>query len=442
MNCTSASPNIVSMKKNNSVKDKALLLYFPLAMLYQVLMMFYLDTHLVLPLQALTLLYGLWALGRIKYNNNFKSIVVIFIIYSILSVVFVIGSKLIDGFVYDVRVVILPMFTIFIGMWHDDNMFYKFFIYSVSFCMGLGLLLYLIRPGWYLSYLVDCYNNAWYNTSAVATEDNIMSGQLGWAYRFCGIYSTPYAISYFATFALCLLAVDIYREESTRLITKRWVQWVCFIVLALAAILCQNRVAMIYTVFIIAVALIYGIKVHNKARHFFTGLIVTVILVGTFIFIRYQNDDFFVMLKETLSGRVEEMKLSNLENSSRSSQIQITLKSWNNVPFGEGLGSRGGVARSLGAPGITDNGYIKLLVEQGVLGFCILLVIFLKSALRALRRYRLYAAELLMIGYVLFTLIGANTLGMSYDFMIIMWYAVGRIWNKKYLQTGTKYMIA
>ena len=355
---------------------------------------------------------------------------------------FVWGTRLIAGYVNDIRVVLLPMLALFIGMYHSDNKFYKLFIYSATICMSIGLFLYFTRPGWYLNYLIDCYNNAWYNTGAIATEDNIMSGELGWAYRFSGIYSSPYAVSYYATFALCLLAVDIYREETKRLITKRWVQWACFIVLALAAILCQNRVAMIYTVFIIFVALIYGIKVHNKARHFFTGIIVSVILVGTFVFVRYQNDDFFVMIKETLSGRVEEMKFSNLENSSRSNQIEITLRSWDNVFFGEGLGSRGGVARSMGAAGITDNGYVKLLVEQGVFGFTALLLVFLISANRARKKYRLFAAELLMIGYVLFTLIGANTLGIAYDYMIIMWYAVGRIWNKKYLVNGTRYEIA
>lgn len=430
------------MTESKSILGRLWIWYFPLAILYQLLMMLYIDTHLVLPLQALVFFFGILAFVKVPYNKGFKTLLTFYIVISILSIVFVIGTRLIEGYVNDVRVVILPMFAVFIGMYHADNKFYKYFIYSATICMGIGLFLYLTRPGWYLNYLIECYNNAWYNTGAIATENNIMSGQLGWAYRFSGIYSTPYAVSYYATFALCLLAVDIYREESNRLITKRWVQWACFIVLALAAILCQNRVSMIYTVFIILVALIYGIRVHNKARHFFTGLIISVIFVGAFILIRYQNDDFFVMIKETLLGRVEEMKFSNLENASRSNQINVTLQSWNNVFLGEGLGSRGGVARSLGVAGITDNGYVKLLVEQGLIGFSTLLLVFLVSANRARKKYRLFAAELLMIGYVLFTLLGANTLGMAYDYMIIMWYAVGRIWNKKYLQNGTEYMIA
>lgn len=413
--------------------EKCLLWYYPLDMIYRFFLLRDIDTHLILLLQAFVFLYALYVFSLIRHNSSFKGEIVFFILYSVLSVFLVLaGDGIIEGYVNDLRVVILPMLAIFIGMYNKSDKVYKVFLYSVFFCMAIGLYLYFVKPAWYVQHLIDYWNDQWY-TGGMATEENIMSGAFLWSSRFSSIFSTPYAVSYFGTFALCMLTVDIYKDKKNRLIKSRWMQWSFFVILAICAFLCQNRVAIIYLVFLIVLALVYGIKNNRSERKFFMYLVAGIAIIFTFTVVKMSKDEFISVIIDTFVERVEDTQENGLYNTSRDSQIVSTLKSWDNYLLGEGLGSRGGVARRLGLPGVTDNGFVKLMVEQGIIGFIFLMLIFFKSIHRAYKHRRYLSTELLIIGYVLFTMIGANPLGMEFDYMIIMWFALGHIWNKRYL---------
>lgn len=423
------------MKNLAATLEKCLLWYFPLDMIYRFFLLRSIDTHLILLLQALVFLYGAYAFTRVKYNGGFKGALTLFILYSVFSIFWVLtGDGIVEGYINDLRVVILPMFAVFIGMYNKSDKVFKVFLYSVIACMIVGLYLYFVKPDWYIQHLIDYWNDQWYTGSSVATEDNITSGAFLWSSRFSAIFTTPYAVSYYGTFALCILTVDIYKDEANRIIKKRWVQWLLFVILSITAVLCQNRVAIVYLVFLIIVALFYGIKNHRTERKFFIYMVVGILLIITVVVIKLRQDEFISVIIDTFIERVEDTQENGMHNVSRDSQVTLTLNSWDNYIFGEGLGSRGGVARRMGYPGVTDNGFIKLMVEQGILGLVFLLSIFIGSALHALKRRKYLSPELLMMGYVLFTMIGANSLGMEFDYMIIMWFAMGHIWNKRYLE--------
>ena len=417
-----------------SFLEKCLLWYFPLDTMYILLGMRGIDTHLILPLQALVFFYGFIAFFSLKKINRLSLLVIFYIVLSVFSVVFIpSGDRLIEGYINDMRVVVLPMLAIFIGMNNHSDKLYKVFVYAIVISMIIGLLLYFFKPDWFIQRMVEKYNNEWF-TNANATDDSIMSGQLGWTSRFAAIYGSPYGVSYFGTFALCLLTVDIFKDEEHRLIKKRWIQIGSFIVLAISAVLCQNRVAIVYLAFLLMFGMFYGIKHKRKEGKLFRNILIGVLLIGTIVIIRYQDNDFVTMIKETLIERFVDTQENGLHNTSRDTQVRLTLNSWDNFVLGEGLGSRGGVARSQGKPGVTDNGYVKLIVEQGIFGFIILLLIFLTSIFHAFKHRKYLYAEMLILGYVLFTMIGANPLGMEYDYMIIMWFSLGHIWNNGYLQ--------
>lgn len=421
------------MKDSTSFFEKCLLWYFPLDMVYRFLFLREIDSHLILPLQVFIFLYAIYSYSVIHFGKSFRDYVALFIIYSILSFILVAaGNGPIAGYFNDLRVVILPMSAVFIGIHNKSDNLYKVFLYSVVISMIIGLYLYFAKPSWYIQHLINYWNDQWY-TGGMATEENIMSGAFLWSSRFSSIFVTPYAVSYYGTFALCMLTVDIYKDKNNRLIKSRWVQWSFFVILAIGAFLCQNRVAIVYLVFLIVLALVYGIKNNRSERKFFMYLVVGIAIIFTFTVVKMSKDEFFSVIIDTFVERVEDTQENGLYNTSRDSQIVSTLKSWDNYMLGEGLGSRGGVARRLGLPGVTDNGYVKLLVEQGIIGFVFLMFIFLKSARRAYKHRRYLSTELLIIGYVLFTMIGANTLGMEFDYMIIMWFALGHIWNIRYL---------
>ena len=424
----------VQSRMKSSFLEKLLLWYFPVEMMYRFLLLRDIDTHMILLLQAFILVYGAIAFLRTKYNGSFKTFVCFYLVYSILSIVFVVSdSRLIAGYINDLRVVLLPILAVFIGMYSKNEKIYKVFIYTVVVCMTIGLYLYFVKPAWYIQHLVEYWNDQWYSTST-ATEDNIMSGTYLWASRFSAIFTTPYAVSYFGTFALCLLTVDIYKTEDKRLIKNRVLQLLFFSVLAISAVLCQNRVAIVYLACLLLWGLYYGTKNHRKEKNIFICAFAGTALIIAVAVIYLAQDEFMAVIIDTLTERFTDTQENGLHNVSRDSQVSLVFNSWNNIPFGEGLGTKGGVARRLGLPGVTDNGYIKLMVEQGILGLLLVVTLFLASAKRAYKYRKYLMSELLIIGYVLFTMIGANTLGMEFDYMIIMWYAVGRIWNSKYLK--------
>lgn len=427
-----ASSFLYTREQRVSIWEKMLLWYFPLEMIYRFLLLRNIDTHLILPLQAFILMYGFIAWTKVQNGN--KLLVTLYIVYSLFSIVFIlIGNESIPGYINDVRVVLLPMLAIFIGMKSPSPQIYRVFLFCVLGCMIVGLYLYFVKPDWYIQKLVEQWNDVWYS-SGTATEDNIMTGRFMWASRFCAIFVTPYAVSYFGTFALCLLTTDLYKDEEHRLIKNRMLQIVVFIILAIAAILCQNRVAIAYLVLLLLWGVHYGIRNRRPERRFFVYLIVGASLIISVAIIKLAQNDFISMIYDTLLERVEDSKIENMQASSRNTQIKQTLESWDNYAFGQGLGSKNGVARSMGHVGVTDNGYIKLLVEQGVVGFILMFAILLGSMKRAFKYRKYLMAELLILGYVPFTMIGANPLGMEFDYMIIMWLSLGHIWNNRYLE--------
>ena len=428
-----ASTLLYTRGRSVSIWEKMLLWYFPLCLMYVLLGMRGIDTHLILPLQAFIFVYGILAFLGKEGQKDYKILVAFFMFYSLFSICWV-ESQLLDGFINDARVVVLPMFAIFIGMSNNSDKLYKVFIYVVVISMIIGLFLYFVQPAWFIERMVEKWNEAWYSEGG-ATEDNILSGRYAWASRFSAIYGTPYGVSYFGTFALCLLTIDIYKKEENRLINKRWLQLFFFVILAVSVVLGQNRVAMVYLVLLAVWGLFYGIRYKRPERKIFLKLMFGLLLIGFVVLIRFGDNDFVTMIKDTLIERFEDTHENGLHNTARDNQISVTLNSWNNYIVGEGLGSRGGVVRSHGHPGVTDNGYVKLIVEQGVFGFILLLFLFIRSMLKAFKNRKVLYAEFFILGYVLFAMIGANPLGMEYDYMIIMWFAMGHIWNKQYIET-------
>ena len=95
------------------------------------------------------------------------------------------------------------MMFFFVGMYENKTEVYKYFLYSVIFLVAAGFLLYIVQPHWFLEYLAFVYNN----DDNYATSTNAAS-VLEESLRFGSFFGNSYAISYYVTFAFCILILS------------------------------------------------------------------------------------------------------------------------------------------------------------------------------------------------------------------------------------------
>ena len=180
--------------------------------------------------------------------------------------------------------------------------------------------------------------------------------------------------------------------------------------------------------------IIYGIITKNPHKSIFVGA-----LIASFVFVfslaLFLSDNaYFSYLKDTLFERFSDLSIENAMEGSRTNQRETVLASWQDVMLGDGTGSKGAQARIAGKPAITDGGYIKMIVENGIVGVTLFSIIIILTIWRCIKYLKYFMLELLIIGYVLVSMLGANSISMNWCFILPFWFAVGLTWNDKILK--------
>lgn len=363
---------------------------------------------------------GLLSFCRIQYHKIFKLFFIAWIIYIILSGL--LADLPIRYLTEEFKRFMAPTFFVFVGMYCRSDKIYKTFLFSIFFSVVLGFLLYILQPSWYIRFLVECFNNLWYANSA-ENANSVMES----AFRFQSFFADSYAISYFVTFSLCIILCDVYRAK--KIVPNKRLQMAILLSLVIAIFLSGFRVAIAYMILLFIWMLLYGSYTKNPNNKLFIRIFIigTAMLVLLFFFL--SDNHYFSYIVENVFGRFSAFSYETAMEGSRNTQQEKVLESWQNVFFGDGSGSKGAQARIDGLPAITDGGYVKMLVENGFVGTSLFLMIMLATIKRGLKYFHYYMMELLIIGYVLISMLGANSLAMHWCFVIIFWFAVGRIWN-------------
>lgn len=318
---------------------------------------------------------------------------------------------------------IAPTLFVYVGMYSKKDDIYKYFLYSIFVSVVVGFVLLIQQPAWYINFLIECFNNTWY---ADSSED--ASSIMETAFRFQSFFVDSYAISYFVSFALCIVLCDIYKTNS--ILKSQKIKLLYLIVFVVAIILSGFRVAMAYMLLAFLWMLAYGIVTKNPHKKIFVGAVIAFFAFVLAIFVFLSDNEYFSFLKENLTERLSDMSFENAMEGSRNAQKEKVLESWQDIIFGDGTSSKGAQARIDELPAITDGGYVKMLVENGIVGVSIFAMIILITIRKCLANLRYYMVELLIIGYVLVSMLGANSLAMHWCFVILFWFAVGRVWNE------------
>lgn len=326
---------------------------------------------------------------------------------------------------------VAPTLFVFVGMFSRNERMYKVLVYSIFFSVIAGFFLMIIRPAWYVGFLINCYSNAWYSTST----ENAVSIMLT-AFRFQSFFQEPYAISYFVTFSLCIVMCDVINR--TRIVKDVRILYAMIASFVIAIILSGFRVALAYMAILFLGIMLYNMLHRKTYKSNFTGAIVAIIVVLLTAYVFISGSSTFEVVSQNLTERLSYFSYDEAMEGSRTTQRERALDSWNNVVFGEGTGSRGAQARIDGLPAITDGGYIKMLVENGIVGVAMFSFIMLITLRKGIKNMKYFPTELLIIGYGLVSMIGANSLSMSWCYSLPFWFAVGRIWNYHMLQLRIK----
>lgn len=366
-------------------------------------------------------------------NNNIKYIAIIFLCYYVFTSIFYLFNGRPFSCLLNEYYNFIPAFCFFfIGMSDKDrsNAFYRFFLFSCTISMIIGLGLYVSAPDWYIARNTEIANKAWYATTKYSDNDTLS------ILRFSSYLGDSYSVDIYSVTALSLSLFFFYlgSRQRFRFNKKKKIYLLfCIVINFVASIMTQQRVAMVVAVVFLFAYFIYGfLKGYGRTSlklflFFFLLLIVSALLL-------YDNfGDRLDMLQVLLSNRMENMSFSKAL-SERSYQIDLLRNHWDSPVLGMGAGAGESMARSLGFPGVSDCSYIALLFDTGVVGGLLFFLIMLKSIARCLHFLRYYLVELSIMFFVLVAMIGSNTIHMGFMFVIPFWYAIGRIWNNGYYE--------
>lgn len=381
------------------------------------------------------LFYSIYVYFNKDINSNLKTWMILLISYFLLSCVgYAYNGMPLTAYYMDIRTFLCPMLLVFAGSINCERKVYYWFVIAVAFCMLVGLYLYTAQPNWYLTFKVNALSDVWYVEKNLTVE-NIM--ELGLTSRFSSFFSNIYPVSYFGVFAYCILINDLYKEKRVRLIKSRIIQIILLLVVIIGVMYTMVRVATLYIVVISLIYIIYGFKTKNSSSRIVLFSLVFIIgtLVAFIVMVEGANGGSEII--ERVFERLGAVSYDDMMSGSRAEQNVKVLTAWQNYLLGDGMGSRGGYARSLGLPGITDGGWTKFLVEFGIVGLVIFLLFIFATFRRAFKSLRYYLVELSIFCYGLIAMVGADTLAKGW-MVTIMWISVGRIWNDHYLKGKIK----
>lgn len=403
---------------------------FPLIMIGSLALAYFRQAQnsiIISLLLILWLFYGVVAFMK-PYKSQFKTFYSIVWAFVLLSVIeYFINGLPFKYYYSDFRALVIPMMAVYIGMVNNDESIYKWFVLSTVFCIVVGLFLYFVQPSWYLSFKVATLEDTLRYEGSNLSELNVMD--LSTSGRFSSFFPTTYPVAYFTTFSLCLALNDLYKETENRMFKSNLLLLTVLGILMLGIILTLTRVAVAYLIFLVSFYFAYGFIKKKRNRNLVRGILIAMVGIILLVFIRLSTLEYGSFVLERMGDRLTMESASELTEGSRIVQTQNVLDSWENVFLGDGLGSHGGAARAEGKSGITDEDWIRVLVEFGVVGFVGLIVAFAMTINRAFKRRKFFMAELTIVVYGVVSMFVADTMYKGV-LVLIFWFAIGRIWNQ------------
>lgn len=381
-----------------------------------------LSTIIKLLCILLSLFYAVRVYNKAESAGKGKHLFNIFYAYTVLSVImYAINGVSFRCYLNELYNSIPAMFFFYIGMADNrGDSFYRKLLNAITISLAVGLVLYLLAPGWFVARKSELISMQWFGGTNYSDEQ-VLEGM-----RFSAFFTDSYEVSMYSMVALSISLFLFFVNKTN----KQTVLGISVILISfVSAILCQQRIAMASASFTLLFYLLYGnFKKHGgKSLKLTLTLGLIAILVVSLALTLFQ--DRVGQLTELLTERSEGMSVSKAW-AERSYQTDLITKHWHMPIFGHGIGAGGAMAGQLRYPHVNDAGWLELLYEYGLVGTFIFLLLIVQSLLRGVRLMRYYLTELVIVAFVLLAMVGSNTLTLGYMQIIPFWYSLGRIWSK------------
>lgn len=352
-------------------------------------------------------------------NNNKCPSLLLYLVYSLASIILLISYGLpLSIYFMTLPFYVSPILMAYVGMDARDlsSNFYKYTYRSIIVMLVVGVYLYAVKPGWYQAAMVNRWESNWFYEGLT-----IDFATLAETMRFSSFMLTSYATQYFGLFAMAYSLTELLKSKTSKEGTLYSLLSVFVFVIL---ILSMQRASIVSATAMIFLFILYDIRYH---RHKKTKMLQILFGVGILV--------FFTYMAATGLGTMIIDRISSLGNaySVRSGMTTNMLEEFNSMIFGTGIGTGGVRAARAGLKAVSDANYTKILVEQGIVGCVFFFSFIIQTCHRIVKYFKYYALEGAFLLSILIAMIGSNTLDFSL-YIIPFWYAMGRVWNKEYLQ--------
>ena len=373
------------------------ILFFGYNMLELPKMLYYAARLLIMAIVAF------YAFNVIIHNVNRSSGIRLFLgyfLYACFTLVFLIGNKYASSLITEALMSgLFPMLFFFVGAVDSkedlfNNKFYKYYFWGCIFMFVCSIYLFVTMPSWYIE---------WKRTMVIEEyEDNIkIIGSMS------GFSGSGYLVGYTALFAFCYLLFK-YKGK-----TAKTIDYLLMMIVVFCLVFSQARIA----IFMAAVILLWYLATSLSLKTF----VITIVVTIPFLIVL----NHIISNSEIISGMFEILteKVEAASDDKRYETGIALLSEQTNYLFGQGYGTGGHKARSLGLIGVTDFEYAKLFYETGIIGFLYFIII----AFKALSKKPRFTFEFFIIAFYLLAMLIANPLTAEATMSPVFWYALGRV---------------
>ena len=296
---------------------------------------------------------------------------------------------------------------------HDYN---KCYLYACAICFVVGFFLYATLPSYYIEYLAE-----------VQGYENFSQEELMGATRFSSFLPGSYNISYLSVPAL-IISLAYSSNENVGI--RKWLCYLIAFVSFIAAILCQQRISMAFSVLVLSFFAFYLTKHGNRKFILALGIasIILVVVINNFV----SEMELYDALKGNIQDRLEKMNVSVAMSSRTGQYTSFNRDTWWSVLTGLGMGSCGHLAIPYGLKTINDGELVKTFYEYGLIGTTLFSLLMVVTLIRGVKFFKYFYAEVIIMLFFLGACIGASALTF-FIYNSMFWFSLGRIWNKDYL---------
>lgn len=409
----------------NNVNRLAFTYYIPMIMVNAFLLIFTIDTDLLIYYPPMLLLFLNGASYMFVHKDDYViKVSSVFLCYILFSVVlYAINDAPINCYFSSISKTVYPLLFVFLGYFYsDDNEFIKWLLCGCAFCFITGLFFYFTTPSYYVHYLAELKNASWYNAKDTI-EETLMD-----SFRFSALFGDSYYVSYFSipVLTISLSNTIIHRVN----IDNKWLYLIAFVSFV-SALLCMQRIAIAFALFVPLFYAFWSINRGAGPRLLYIYIFAFVLAIVVLSII--SGLDRFEILKEGVLDRLQNMNFGDAMSQRTNQYTDFNRQTSWSLFCGLGAGSCGGYARAAGLDGVTDGWFVKAFYEFGIFGMLLFALIVIHTIIRAIKWINYYDSELMIVLFFLAACSGADALSSTIP-TLLFWYSVGRIWNPRYFE--------